>query len=179
MDEKSSDDSYGSQVCQDDWQDNKDISAQDGMVTGGNGRPWRLAKLSMQVARATSPGTAWFTCARLVLTVGGPGFVNAFLVARLGASPKVMTRLATIPNGKLACEHMDGLNLPSAVHNMDNIHIKGLSEVRLDTLKGRLGFEMAKIDYRLFAEILKKLKETSEVIVGCLCQSCKDIHCHI
>ena len=141
---------------------------------------WRLAKLSTQVARATSPGTAWFTCAQLlVLTVGGPGFVNAFLVARLGASPKVVTRLATIPTGKLTCERMDGLNFSSAVHNMDNIQIKGLSEVSLDTLKGRLGFEMAKIDYRLIAEILKKLEGTSEVIVGCLDQSCKDIHCRI
>jgi hypothetical protein len=78
--------------------------------------------------------------------VGGPGFVNAFLVARLGASPKVVTRLATIPTGKLTCERMDGLNFSSAVHNMDNIQIKGLSEVSLDTLKGHLGFEMAKIN---------------------------------
>ncbi len=83
---------------------------------------WRLAKLSMQVARATSPRTVWFTCARLlVLMVGGPGFVNVFFVARLGASPKVVIRLATNPTGKLACEGMDGLNLPSAVHNMDSI----------------------------------------------------------
>ena len=130
---------------------------------------WRLAKLSRQVARIDSPGTAWFTCAQLlVLTVGGPGFVNAFLVARLGASPKVVTRLATIPTGKLACERMGGLNLPSAVLIMDNIRIKGLSEVSLDTLKSRLGFEMAKINYRQIAEILKKLEGTSEVIVGCL-----------
>ena len=78
--------------------------------------------------------------------VGGLGFVNAFSVARLGASPMVMTRLATIPTGKLACERMDGLNLPSAVLIMDNIRIKGLSEVSLDTLKSRLGFEMAKIN---------------------------------
>jgi hypothetical protein len=111
--------------------------------------------------------------------VGGLGFVNAFSVARLGASPMVMTRLATIPTGKLACEHMDDLNLPSVVHNMDIIQIKCLSEVSLDTLKGCLGFEIAKIDYRLIAEILKQLEGVSEVIVGCLGQSCKDIHCRI
>ena len=39
MDKELRDDSNRSQVCQDAWQDDEDISAQDGMVTGGDRRP--------------------------------------------------------------------------------------------------------------------------------------------
>jgi len=64
-------------------------------------------------------------------------------------------------------ESMDGFNLPSAVHNMDNIRIKSLSEISLDALKGFLGLEVTDIDYGLITEIFQKLEGTSEVVVGC------------
>jgi hypothetical protein len=32
-----------------------------------------------------------------------------------------MSRLAAIPTGQLTGESMDGFNLPSALHDMDNI----------------------------------------------------------
>ena len=64
-------------------------------------------------------------------------------------------------------ESMDGFNLPSAVHNMDNMQIESLSETSLDALKSFLGLEVTDIDYGLIIEIFQKLEGTSEVIVGC------------
>ena len=64
-------------------------------------------------------------------------------------------------------ESMDGFNLPSAVHNMDNMQIESLSEISLDALKSFLGLEVTDIDYGLIIEIFQKLEGTSEVIVGC------------
>ena len=82
----------------------------------------RLSKLATRVSSTTPPGAAWFVGARLlVLVVGGPRLVNAILVTGFRARPKVMSRLAAIPTGQLTSESMDGFNLPSALHNMDNI----------------------------------------------------------
>ena len=104
----------------------------------------------------------------LVLAVGGPHLVNAILVTTgLWAGSKVMPRFATIPAGQLTGESMDGFNLPSAVHNMDNIRIKSLREISLDALKGCLGLEVTEINYGLITEIFKKLEGMSEVVVGC------------
>ena len=83
----------------------------------------RLSKLATRGSRTTSPGTAWFADTRLLfLVLGGPLLVNIMiLVTGLWAGLKVMSRFATIPAGRLTGESMDGFNLPSAVHNMDNI----------------------------------------------------------
>jgi len=85
-----------------------------------------LSKLATRVSRTASPGTAWFADTRLLFLVvggmiGGPLLVNLILVTGLWAGSKVMSRFATIPAGQLTGESMDGFNLPSAVHNMDNI----------------------------------------------------------
>jgi hypothetical protein len=85
----------------------------------------------------------------------------------LWAGSKVMFRFATIPAGELTGESMDGFNLPSAVHDMDNIRIKSLRETSLDVLKGCLGLEVTEINYGLITEIFKNLEGTSEVVVGC------------
>ncbi len=53
---------------------------------------------------------------------------------------------ATIPADQLTGESMDGFNLPSAVHNMDNIRIESLIEISLDALKGCLGLEVTEIE---------------------------------
>jgi hypothetical protein len=129
---------------------------------------WRLSKLTTQVSRTTSPASAWFAGTRLlVLAVECPRLVNAILVTGLWAGSKVVSRFATIPAGQLTGESMDGFNLPSAVHNMDNIRIKSLGEISLDALKGWLGLEVMDIDYGLITEILQKLEGTSAVIIGC------------
>jgi hypothetical protein len=129
---------------------------------------WRLSKLATRVSRTTSPGTAWFAGTRLLaLAVGCPRLVNAILVTGLWAGTKVVSRFATIPAGQITGESMDGFNLPSAVHNMDNIRIKSLREISLDALKGCLGLEVTNIDYGLITEIFQKLEGTSEVIIGC------------
>ena len=78
-----------------------------------------------------------------------------------------MFRFVTIPAGQLTGESMDGFNLPSAVHDMDNIRIKSLREISLDALKGCLGLEVTEINYGLITEIFKKLEGTSEVVVRC------------
>ncbi len=78
-----------------------------------------------------------------------------------------MSMFAVIPVGQLTGESMDGFNLPSPVHDMDNIQIKSLREISLDALKGCLGLEVTKIDYGLITEIFKKLEGMSEVIVRC------------
>ena len=64
-------------------------------------------------------------------------------------------------------ESMDSFNLPSAVHNMDNIRIKSLREKSLDALKGCLGLEVTNINYGLINEIFQKLEGMSEVVIGC------------
>ena len=139
------------------------IDEPDGLTTS-----WRLSKLATRVSRTTSPRTAWFAGTRLlVLAVGGPCLVYAILVTGLWAGSKVMSRFATIPAGQLTGESMDGFNLPSAVHDMDNIRIKSLREISLDALKGCLGLEVTEINYGLITEIFKKLEGTSEVVVGC------------
>jgi hypothetical protein len=139
-----------------------------------------LSKLATQVSSATSPGAAWFAGVRLlVLVVGGPRLVNAILVTRLWAGPKVVSRLATILASHLTGESMNGFNLPSAVHDMDNIQIKSLRKISLDVLKGRFGFEVTEIDYGLVTEVFKKLERMSEVVVGSLGKTSKDIHCCI
>ena len=129
---------------------------------------WRLSKLATRVSRTTSPGTAWFAGTRLLaLVVGCPRLVNAIFVTGLWAGTKVVSRFATIPAGQITGESMDGFNLPSAVHNMDNIRIKSLREISLDALKGCLGLEVTNIDYGLITEIFQKLEGTSKVVVGC------------
>ena len=64
-------------------------------------------------------------------------------------------------------ESMDAFNLPSAVHNMDNIRIKSLREIILDALKGCLGLEVTNIDNGLITEIFQKLEGMSEVVIDC------------
>ena len=148
------------------------IDEPDGLTTS-----WRLSKLARRVSRTTSPGTAWFAGTRLlVLAVGGPRLVYAILVTGLWAGSKVMSRFATIPAGKLTGESMDGFNLPSAVHDMDNIRIESLREISLDALKGFLGLEVTEINDGLITEIFKKLEGTSEIVVGCLGKTSEDIH---
>ncbi len=85
----------------------------------------------------------------------------------LGVGSSTVSRFATIPAGQIFGESMDGFNLPSAVHNMDNIRIKSLREISLDALKGCLGLEVTNIDYGLITEIFQKLEVMSEVIIGC------------
>jgi hypothetical protein len=51
-----------------------------------------------------------------------------------------------------------------------------LREISLDAFKGCLGLEVTEINDGLITEILKKLKRTSEVVVGILGQTSKDIH---
>jgi len=53
---------------------------------------------------------------------------------------------------KITGESMDGFNLPSAAHNMDNIRIKSLRKISLDALKGCLGLEVTNINYGLITE---------------------------
>jgi len=74
---------------------------------------------------------------------------------------------------------MDGLDIPSAVHNMDDIRIKSLCEVSLDAFEGCLSFEKSKIDYGLITKVLEELEWTSEVIIGCLGEAREDIRCRI
>jgi len=74
---------------------------------------------------------------------------------------------------------MDGLDFPSAIHNMDDIRIKSLSEVSLDAFEGRLSFEKSKINYGLITKVLEELEWTSEVIIGCLGDASEDIRCRI
>ena len=148
------------------------IDEPDGLTTS-----WRLSKLATRVSRTTSPGTAWFAGTRLLaLAVGCPRLVNAILVTGLWAGTKVVSRFATIPAGQLTGESMDGFNLPSAVHDMDNIRIESLREISLDALKGCLGLEVTEINDGLITEIFKKLEGTSEIVVGCFGKTREDIH---
>jgi hypothetical protein len=57
----------------------------------------------------------------LVLMEGGLCLVNAILITGLRARSKVVPRFATIPTSQVTGDSMDGFNLPSPVHNMDNI----------------------------------------------------------
>jgi hypothetical protein len=57
----------------------------------------------------------------LVLMKGGPYLVNVITITGLWAGPKVMSKFATIPASYFTSKGMDGFNIPSAVHNMDNI----------------------------------------------------------
>jgi hypothetical protein len=108
---------------------------------------WGLSKFATRVSRTTSPRTACFAGTKLLVLVRCPRLVNAILITGLWAGLKVVSRFATIPAGQLTGESMDSFNLPSAVHNMDNIQIKSLREISLDALMGCLGLEVTDIDY--------------------------------
>ena len=76
----------------------------------------------MQISIATFFEPALLVGFRLlVLTKDGSCLVNVIMIIGLWAGPNVMFKLATIPVSYFTSEGMDGFNLPSAVHNVDNI----------------------------------------------------------